>query len=193
VFGQVRIACEIEPGCVIEAAADLFSQVNRAQNLKLVSAVMQLTEVSPDIRVLDLFCGTGNFSLAAARHGARVIGLDHDQLAIEAARCNAERMGLHETQFIAMRAADGVRFLLQSGYRPEVLILDPPRTGADHLITAMAQLRAQRLIYVSCNPSTLVRDLRQLMLKRYKIDVVRGFDFFPNTHHMEIVASLLLT
>ena len=192
-FGEVRIGCEVEPGCTIEADADLFSQVNRAQNLKLVGAVMELAEVCPDMRVLDLYCGTGNFSLPVARRGAFVIGLDHDPLAIEAARANAERMGLVRTKFITMRAADGVQFLRKSGYRPEVLILDPPRTGAANLIDVMAQLRARKLIYVSCDLPTLVRDLHQLILNRYKMQVVRGFDFFPNTHHIEMVVSLVLT
>jgi 23S rRNA (uracil1939-C5)-methyltransferase len=143
--------------------------------------------------VLDLFCGTGNFSLPAARRSARLIGIDHDILAIESARLNAKRLGLAGTEFLAMRALDGVRFLLRSGYRPEVLMLDPPRSGARGMTEPIAQLKARRLIYVSCNPSTLVRDLRELVRKGYKVLGVRGFDFFPNTHHIEIAASLLLT
>jgi len=192
-FGEARIAFEAELGCVIEADADLFSQVNRAQNLKLVATVMQLAGLCPNMQVLDLFCGAGNFSLPAARRDARVVGVDHKELAIEAARRNAKRMGLEDARFIAMRALDGVRFLLQTGYCPEVLILDPPRAGATYLIESIARLKARRLIYVSCNPPTLVRDLRQLRLKGYETCTVRGFDFFPNTHHIEIVASLVLT
>ena len=192
-FGDVRIACEPEPGCTIEADADLFSQVNRPQNRKLVAEVMQLTEISPSTQVLDLFCGTGNFSLPAARRDASVIGLDRDALAIEAARANAKRMELKETQFIAVRAAEGLHFLRQTGYRPDVLILDPPRAGAAQLVEPMAKLKPRRLIYVSCNLSTLVRDLRQLILKGYKVERVSAFDFFPNTHHIEIITSLLLT
>jgi 23S rRNA (uracil1939-C5)-methyltransferase len=192
-FGAVQIAGEAESGCVIEADADLFSQVNRAQNLKLVAAVMRLAEISPGTRLLDLFCGTGNFSLPAARRRARVIGLDRDGLAIEAARINAKRMELKETQFIAMGAAEGLRFLLETAYGPEVLILDPPRAGAANLIEPMAKLKPRRLIYVSCNLSTLVRDLCQLVLRGYKVGSVSALDFFPNTHHIEIVTSLLLT
>lgn len=131
--------------------------------------------------------------MPAARRTACVIGLDRDELAVEAARANAERMGLKGTQFIAMRAAEGLRFLLQTGYCPDVLILDPPRAGAAYLIESMTRLKARRLIYVSCNPSTLVRDLRALILNGYKVASVRAFDFFPNTHHIELVVSLLLT
>jgi 23S rRNA (uracil1939-C5)-methyltransferase len=192
-FGDVALTYECEPGCVIQADADLFSQVNRAQNLKLVPAVMCMAEISPGSRVLDLFCGTGNFSLPAARRGAQVIGIDHDSLAIATARDNAERMGRLQTQFIAMRSADGLRFLFQSRYRPDVLIMDPPRAGAADLIDLIARLQARRLIYVSCNLSTLARDLQRLSAERYKLQLVRAFDFFPNTHHLEIVVSLLLT
>jgi 23S rRNA (uracil1939-C5)-methyltransferase len=143
--------------------------------------------------VLDLFCGAGNFSLPAARRTASVIGLDRNGAAIEAARSNAQRMELNGTQFIAMGAAEGLRFLLRTGYCPDVLILDPPRAGAAYLIEPIAKLKPRKLIYVSCNPSTLVRDLRQFILQNYKISRVNAFDFFPNTHHMEIVTSLLLT
>jgi 23S rRNA (uracil1939-C5)-methyltransferase len=192
-LGDVRIECEAEPGCVIEADADLFSQVNRTQNLRLVAAVMRLAEIADSTRVLDLFCGTGNFSLPAARRAAGVIGLDRDELAIEAARTNAQRMRLKGTQFIAMDAAEGLRFFLRAGYRSEVLILDPPRAGAANLIEPITRLKPAKLIYVSCNPLTLMRDLRQLILRGYGIGRVSAFDFFPNTHHLEIVTSLLLT
>jgi 23S rRNA (uracil1939-C5)-methyltransferase len=192
-FGEPQIVCEVEPGCIIEAEADVFSQINHAQNVKLVDVVMHLAEPSAETRMLDLFCGAGNFSLPAARRGADLIGMDRDELAIAAARANAKRMGLERTQFIAMGAEQGVRFLRQTGYRPQVLILDPPRAGAANAIGSMVRLNAPRLIYVSCNLSTLVRDLRQLILRGYEVRSVRGFDFFPNTHHIEIVASLLLT
>jgi len=96
-------------------------------------------------------------------------------------------------QFVATRALDGLRFLLRAGYRPDGLILDPPRAGAAEVIEPIAKLRPRKLIYVSCNPSTLVRDLRQLILKGYQVHDVRGLDFFPNTHHLEVVVGLLLT
>jgi 23S rRNA (uracil1939-C5)-methyltransferase len=193
VAGNATIMVEAEPGCVIQADADLFTQVNREQNLKLVAAAMRLAHVSAGTRVLDLFCGTGNFSLPAARRGADVTGADVNPLAIEAARANAARMGLRATQFIAMRAAEAVRFLWGAGYNPEVIIMDPPRTGAADLIEPLAKLGARRVIYVSCDPLTLVRDLRSLTGKGYRIEQVRAFDFFPNTRHLEILVTVLLT
>jgi 23S rRNA (uracil1939-C5)-methyltransferase len=193
VVGNARIAFEAEPGCMIEADADLFSQVNRQQNLKLVGAVMGLARLSPGTRVLDLFCGTGNFSLPAAQRGAHVTGADENSLAIEAARANAARMDLRGAQFMAMRAAEAVRFLSGAGYHPDLIILDPPRIGAADLIEPLVRLGGRQVIYVSCDPITLVRDLRLLTQNGYRIEYARAFDFFPNTHHLEIIASALLT
>ena len=193
VIGDARIEMEVEPGCVIHGDADLFSQVNRSQNLKLVAAVVEAAAITPGMRVLDLFCGAGNFSLPAARRGAAAMGVDADALAIAAARDNAARMGLGDVQFVALRATDIANFLARARYRPEVVILDPPRTGAAELIDPIARLRPGRIIYVSCDPSTLVRDLRSCGGRGYKIERVRAFDFFPNTHHVEVMASVLLT
>jgi len=193
VIGDAWVSIEAEPGCVIEADADLFSQVNRAQNLKLVAAVMEMAGVAPERRVLDLFCGAGNFSLPAARRGAQVTGADADAPAIEAARRNASRMGLRDTRFIAMRAAETASFFARARYRPESVIIDPPRTGAAGLMEPIARLRPREVVYVSCDPPTLMRDLRILMKHGYRPERVRAFDFFPNTHHAEVAVRSLLT
>ncbi len=193
VMGDALITVEPEVGCTIEAGADQFSQVNAAQNKKLVAKVMALAGVAKDSAVLDLFCGAGNFSLPAARRGALVTGVDTDESAIAAARANAARMGLHQVQFVAMAAAETAQFLRRAKYRPALVILDPPRTGAIALMEGIAKLAAQRLIYVSCDIATLVRDLGALIKRGYRIGQVAGFDFFPNTHHVEVATEMVLT
>jgi 23S rRNA (uracil1939-C5)-methyltransferase len=105
VVGEVSIAVALEPGLELEVEADVFSQVNRAQNLKLVAAVMEMAQVSADARVLDLFCGAGNFSLPAARRGAAVMGVDAEALAVVAAARNAARLGLKRAEFAAVFTA----------------------------------------------------------------------------------------
>lgn len=193
VVGEAGIFCEIEPNCVIEIDADLFSQINRAQNLKLVAEVIAMAAVIEGTGVLDLFCGAGNFSLPLARRGARVTGVDADTLAIAGAQRNAARMGLKDAQFIAMKAAETARFFDRARYRPDLVIIDPPRTGALDLMESVARLRPRAVIYVSCDTTTLVRDLQRLCANGYEIDRVRGFDFFPNTHHVEVAVHALLT
>lgn len=191
--GETAIAIELEDGLTIEVDADLFSQVNRAQNQKLVATVMEMAAIRESSPVLDLFCGAGNFSLPASRRGARVTGVDADAGAIAAASRNAARLKFRDAQFIAMKASATVDFLHRARYHPDVIILDPPRTGALDMMEPIIKLRAPSVIYVSCDVTTLARDLRALADARYKINRVRGFDFFPNTHHVEIAVHALLT
>jgi 23S rRNA (uracil1939-C5)-methyltransferase len=191
--GDTAIAIELEAGLAIEVDADLFSQVNRAQNRKLVASVMEMAAIHEAQPVLDLFCGAGNFSLPAARRGARVTGVDADAGAIAAASRNAARLNFRDAQFIAMKASATADFLHRARYRPEVIVLDPPRTGAPDLMEPIIKLRAPAIIYVSCDVTTLARDLRVLTAGGYKIKRVHGFDFFPNTHHVEIAVQALLT
>lgn len=193
VVGDAKISFELEPECVIEIDADLFSQVNRAQNLRLVATVIAMADVRDGTAVLDLFCGAGNFSLPLARRGARVTGVDADALAIAGAQHNAARMGFSQAQFIAMKAAETARFFERAHYRPDLVIIDPPRSGALELMAAVARLRPRAVIYVSCDTTTLVRDLQSLCASGYEIDRVRAFDFFPNTHHAEVAVHALLT
>jgi 23S rRNA (uracil1939-C5)-methyltransferase len=191
--GDTAIAIELEAGLSIEVDADLFSQVNRAQNRKLVASVMEMAAIHESPAVLDLFCGAGNFSLPASRRGARVTGVDADAGAIAAAARNAARLKFRDAQFVAMKASATADFLHRARYRPELIILDPPRTGASDLMEPIIKLRAPGVIYVSCDVTTLARDLRVLAGAGYKINRVRGFDFFPNTHHVEIAVHALLT
>ncbi len=192
-LGDPAIAIELEPGLTLEVDADLFSQVNHAQNLKLVAAVMELAAVRDSSVVLDLYCGAGNFSLPALRRGARVTGVDDDADAVAAATRNASRLNFRAAQFIAMKASATADFLHRARYRPDTVILDPPRTGALDLMPAIARLRAAAIIYVACDVTTLARDLATLSRAGYKLEHVRAFDFFPNTHHVEIAAHALLT
>jgi 23S rRNA (uracil1939-C5)-methyltransferase len=191
--GDATISIELEDELSIEVDADLFSQVNRAQNRKLVASVMEMAAIHESSAVLDLYCGAGNFSMPASRRGARVTGVDDDAGAIAAAARNAERLKFNGAQFVAMKASATADFLHRARYRPEVIILDPPRTGALDLMAPIVKLRAASVIYVSCDVTTLARDLRVLTGAGYKIKRVRGFDFFPNTHHVEIAVHALLT
>ena len=193
VVGDAEVELEIEDGVTLRNDADLFSQVNRSQNRKLVAAAMEMAAPTRQTAMLDLFCGTGNFSIPAARRGARVTGVDSESAAIAAANRNAQRLGLGDAQFVAMEARELAAFLYRARSRPEVVLLDPPRTGAAELMEPIVRLHPARVVYVSCDVATLARDLRVLRASNYSIERVRAFDFFPNTHHIEIVACAVLT
>lgn len=193
VLGDATTTIELENGLTLEVEADAFSQVNHAQNRKLVALAMEMAAIAPGTPMLDLFCGAGNFSLPAARRGADVLGVDADRIAVAAAERNANRLGLTSARFVAMEAAETARFLRRAGYKPQVAILDPPRSGARELMEMLRDLHPAIVIYISCNVSTLARDLRSLSGGGYKLDRVRALDFFPNTHHAEIAARAVLT
>jgi 23S rRNA (uracil1939-C5)-methyltransferase len=193
VVGDAEIEVEIEDGVTLRNDADLFSQVNRPQNRKLVAAAMEMAALGGQTAMIDLFCGTGNFSLPAARRGARVTGVDSESAAVTAANRNAQRLGINDAQFVAMSARELAAFLHRARSRPEVVLLDPPRTGAAELMEPIVRLHPSRVVYVSCDVATLARDLRVLCGANYHIGHVRAFDFFPNTHHIEIVTCAVLT
>jgi 23S rRNA (uracil1939-C5)-methyltransferase len=192
-IGDPAIAIRVEDGLDLVIEADLFSQVNHAQNRKLVATVMEMSAIESGMKLLDIFCGAGNMSLPAGRRGAIVTGIDADELAIAAATRNALRLGFPQASFIAGKAMEALGFLVRAKYRPQVVILDPPRTGAAELMEPIVKMHPRSIIYVSCDVSTLARDLRALTDAGYRAQGIRAFDFFPNTHHAEIAAHLLLT
>jgi len=192
--GDPAIAIELEPGLTINFDGDLFSQVNRSLNRRMIEYVMGLADPGPTTTILDLFCGAGNFSLPAARRGAQVTGVDSVNEAIEAARRSARILGFGDrAQFIAMKAADTARFLGRANYHADTVILDPPRAGANLLVASLIRLRPARIVYVSCNVATLARDLSAIAGGGYGLGALRAFDLFPNTHHVEVIAEMLLT
>jgi 23S rRNA (uracil1939-C5)-methyltransferase len=193
VAGDPSVEVELENGLVVEVDADCFSQVNHTQNRRLVALVMELARVESGISLLDLYCGAGNFALPAARRGAQVIGVDMDRWAVACAERNQKRLKLDGARFLAMPAGAAIRFLRRAAYRPSVVILDPPRAGAADVIDEIAALRPERVIYVSCNLPALSRDLRRLTAQRYQVESVRALDFFPNTHHLEVIVRAVLT
>jgi 23S rRNA (uracil1939-C5)-methyltransferase len=190
VSGDASITIELESGLTLKADADTFSQVNHECNRMLIASVMEHAAIETATSVLDLFCGAGNFSLPAAKRGAQVLGVDADSFAIGAAQRSAAELGFGEERFTAMRVVGIAPFLLRAGYRPQVVILDPPRNGARQLMKMITALGATRVVYVSCNVATLARDLRLLVDDGYAVSSVKAFDFFPNTHHCEVMALL---
>ena len=189
-IGEPSVTIELEPGLQLTAAADAFSQVNQQFNRELVAAVMEQAAIESGAAVLDLFCGAGNFSLPVAKRGGQVLGVDADPIAIGAARRNAEGLGLSGARFVTMEAQEMAPFLLRARYRPRTVILDPPRSGALELMKMIVRLEAARVLYVSCDVPTLARDLRILKEDGYAVSSVKAFDFFPNTHHCEVLALL---
>jgi 23S rRNA (uracil1939-C5)-methyltransferase len=167
-----------------------FTQVNRAVNEVLVRRAVGLLDPRPGQRLADLFCGLGNFTLALARSGAQVMGVEGSAELVARAEDNARRNGL--AQFARFRAADlfeAPQRVLAALGPLDGMLLDPPRHGAHGLVQALGEDGPRRLVYVSCNPATLARDAGVLVReKAYRLRAAGVVNMFPHTSHVESVA-----
>ena len=187
--GDPGVRVELEPGLALEAPADAFAQVNPAANRLLVRTAVELGNFASGARVLDLYSGAGNFALPLARRGVDVTGIERDAIAVDAAIANAARLHV-PARFVVGDVAAALR-TLDGAF--EGVVLDPPRAGAADAIPAIVAHRPARIVYVSCDPATLARDLRALAGEGYALRAVQPIDVFPQTFHVETVALVELT
>ena len=173
-----------------ETEEGVFSQVNLEQNRVLREVVEKYAAVSHEDRILDLFCGNGNLSLPLAPRVTSILGIDLDPGAVSSARHLAAKQGWKNCQFWEMDSLQGVLRLAMSEKEFSLVILDPPRQGCRPLIEPLCRLRWRRLIYVSCHPVNLIRDLTLFASCGYETREIQGIDMFPQTYHSELVALL---
>jgi 23S rRNA (uracil1939-C5)-methyltransferase len=166
-----------------------FSQVNPEQNQALIQTVLQFSEVNQEDRVLDLYAGVGNLTLPLAMGAKEVLGIEENRMAVEDARFNAERNGITNCDFIQGRVEDGSMGWKRK--RPDLVVLDPPRTGCKTILDQVVGLTPKKIVYVSCEPTTFSRDLDLLSRKGYALQRLGLIDMFPQTYHMEVVGLLL--
>ena len=166
-----------------------FIQVNSEINQRMVHFAVEQLDVQPDHRVLDLFCGIGNFSLPLARRAGRVLGVEGEASLVARAGANARRNGLDNVEFrIAdLSLVDGSEGWVRSGW--DRMLLDPARSGAAEIVTRMELFSPQRIVYVSCHPGTLARDAGTLVHEKgYELVAAGIIDMFPHTAHVESIA-----
>ncbi|MBW5445759.1 23S rRNA (uracil(1939)-C(5))-methyltransferase RlmD [Cohnella sp. CFH 77786] len=181
-----------EIGCIRFAiSARSFFQVNPEQTELLYRKAVECAGLTGEETVVDAYCGIGTITLFLARHARRVYGVEIVPEAIEDARRNAQLNGIGNVEFAVGRAEAVLPRWQKAGVTPDVIVVDPPRKGCDPaLIATMLELRPARIVYVSCNPSTLARDLRLLEDGGYRTVEVQPVDMFPHTSHVECVAML---
>lgn len=166
-----------------------FIQVNAAVNRALVGRAVALLEPRREERVLDLFCGLGNFTLPLARRAGRVIGCESDPALVRRARENARANGIGNADFHTVDLYRGAGDKLWGAAHYDALLLDPPRAGAMDVIKSMPADAPRRVVYVSCNPATLARDSQYLVhVLGYRMEAAGVADMFPHTSHMESIA-----
>lgn len=201
--GGYETVAPLEPGAPLEyrlPAFDLtlqflptdFVQVNGPLNLRMIDRAMTLLAPAAGERVLDLFCGLGNFSLPLARQAGQVVGVEGEAGLVERARANAARNGLANTQFhTANLAAADVASNPWAG-RFDKVLLDPPRAGAKEVLPLVAKSGADTVLYISCHPGSLARDAGLLVHEHgYELRAAGVMDMFPHTAHVESAALFL--
>ncbi len=166
-----------------------FVQINAELNQKMIAHALALLDPQPADRVLDLFCGLGNFTLPLARRVRQVVGVEGDAGLVQRARDNAARNGIDNARF---HAADLSKPLTAEPWLSEpfdLILLDPPRTGADALIAQLPTRGVRRIVYVSCHPGSLARDAALLVNEHgYRLSAAGAMDMFPHTAHVESIA-----
>jgi 23S rRNA (uracil1939-C5)-methyltransferase len=178
-----------EFGLTLEFLPFQFIQVNREVNRKLVTRVVELLDVQARDRLLDLFCGLGNFTLPLALRAEQVLGLEGDASLVAQAQHNARLNGLGNASFAVadLNEPSSVQGYLGGGFRK--LLLDPPRTGAAAIVRGVGRSGVERLVYVSCEPATLARDAGELVHGQgFCLEGVGVVDMFPHTAHVETIA-----
>ncbi|MGQ4659733.1 23S rRNA (uracil(1939)-C(5))-methyltransferase RlmD [Lysobacter sp. F6437] len=166
-----------------------FIQVNAGLNGKMIADAIELLDADPDDRVLDLFCGLGNFTLPLARSVREVVGVEGEAGLVQRARENAVHNGIANVQFHAADLAKdlGGQSWMREGF--DKLLLDPPRSGADFVLAHLPLKQFKRIVYVSCHPASLARDAGYLVNERgWKLRAAGVMDMFPHTAHVESIA-----
>ena len=178
-------------GLQFRLSAPAFYQVNHAQAERLYEKAVQLAGLTGNETVLDLYCGTGTITLCLARHAKKAIGVEIVPQAIEDAKFNAAQNGMENAEFFCMDAGQAAKMLADRRTRPDVIVVDPPRKGVSaDVIEAISAMAPQRVVYVSCDPATLARDLKLLTAAGYTLQTAEAFDLFPRCAHVETVALL---
>jgi len=166
-----------------------FVQVNARINQKMIAHALGLLQPDPEDRVLDLFCGLGNFSLAVARRAGHVCGVEGEAGLVARARANAGANGIGNAEFHVGDLAGDVRGSAWARAEWDLMLLDPPRSGADELLKQLPGKTVRRVVYVSCHPASLARDAGTLVREHgFRLEAAGVMDMFPHTAHVESIA-----
>ena len=178
-------------GLKFRLSARSFYQVNHHQAQRLYEAAIAQAEITKEDLVLDLYCGVGTITLAMAKAAGKVIGVEVVEQAVEDARENAKRNGIENAEFFCGDAGKAALELENQGIRPDVIVVDPPRKGLNaDTIEALRRMSPRRIVYVSCDPATLARDVALLKERGYALKNAQAADLFPRCSHVESIVCL---
>ena len=169
-----------------------FYQINPVQTEVLYGKAVEFAELKGTETVLDAYCGIGTIGITASDRAKQVVGIELNRDAVSDARINAKRNGIRNCWFSAGDAGEYMQQMAKEGMRPDVVFMDPPRAGSDRkFLSALLKTAPERIIYVSCDPETLARDLKSLSEGSYSVQRIQPVDMFPFTSHVETVVLML--
>lgn len=179
-------------GCVFRISPKSFYQINPVQTEKLYNKAMEFAQLDKDTTVIDAYCGIGTIGLVAAKTAGNVVGVELNPDAVKDAISNCKRNGMKNARFYCDDAGEFMQALAENGESADVVFMDPPRSGSSRkFIESLAAMAPQRVVYISCNPETLARDLALLTKKGYEVKKIQPVDMFPHTNHIECVVKMV--
>lgn len=190
IYGKGYIEDEL-CGCTFRISPSSFYQVNPEQTEYLYEKAIESAGLTGKEKVIDAYCGTGTIGIIASKHAKEVIGVELNRDAVRDAITNAKRNDIHNITFYNEDAGEFMVRMADKGEKADVVIMDPPRLGSDEaFLSSIIKLSPKKVVYVSCNPETLARDLKYLTKHGYRAKEMTPFDLFPMTRHCEMVCLL---
>ena len=178
-------------GCTFRISPKSFYQVNPVQTEVLYQTAIDYAELTGKETVIDAYCGIGTISLIAAKHAKKVIGVELNGDAVKDAKINAKENNISNAEFYKGDAGEFMVKMAENGQKADVVFMDPPRSGSDEkFMSSVVKLNPKRVVYVSCGPDTLARDLKYFNKNGYKVKKIQPVDMFPFTEHCETVCLL---
>ena len=179
-------------GCTFRISPNSFYQVNPKQTENLYAKAIEYAGLTGKEKVIDAYCGTGTIGIIASKHAKEVLGVELNKDAIKDAITNAKRNEVKNIRFVNDDAGKYMVSMAEKKETADVVIMDPPRSGSDEaFLSSVVKLSPKKVVYVSCNPETLARDLQYLTRKGYQVTEATPYDMFPMTSHIECVVGLV--
>jgi 23S rRNA (uracil1939-C5)-methyltransferase len=190
-WGEVSVSVIPEDGLSVRVDGDVFTQVNSLSNRQLLNELLAAADFIRHDRVLELYSGAGNFTHSIAQRVGDIVAVEGYRPAFESGKRSAELNGINNIHWICSPVPAALAQLKKQRRRYSKIVLDPPRTGAKGIERDLAVLGAGKILYISCNPTTLARDLAALTQQGYSLRSVQPVDLFPHTFHVEAIATLV--
>ena len=189
-WGQTAVTVRSDDGICLKVKGDVFTQINAEGNRKLLRELLTVGGFGKNDQVLELYSGAGNFTLSIAKQAREVIAVESYRQSIDSGKRSAQLNAIANIRWICAHVPVAVERFAKQRERFSKIILDPPRAGAKGIERNLTLLDAQKILYVSCNPATLARDLSALARHGYKLTFVQPIDLFPHTFHVETLAEM---